>query len=55
MEKFTEKEKGCLTQYTSDLLKLMEEEQSMTVSDNRYTYTKQEIEILAVKVETIND
>lgn len=55
MDKFTEKEKGCLTEYANDLLTLMEEEQAMTVSDNKYTYTRQEIEALAVKVENIND
>lgn len=55
MEKFTKKEKSCLTEYATDLLKLMENEHVMTVSDNRYTYTRQEIEVLAVKVENIND
>lgn len=54
MEKFTRKEKDCLIEYTNDLLSLMEDEHICIVSDNKNSYTEEEIKVLAEKVEKIN-
>lgn len=49
MIKLTEKEKCCLLEYTNDLKQLMEQDNLSTISDNRCTYTRQEIEELTKK------
>ncbi|MEY8367044.1 hypothetical protein AALA22_15540 [Anaerovoracaceae bacterium 41-7] len=55
MEKFTEKEKGCLLEYTDELKQLIEEDNLATVSDNRCSYTWQEVDVLSKKIKKIND
>ncbi len=55
MEKFTEKEKGCLFEYTDELKHLIEEDNLATVSDNRCSYTWQEVDVLSKKIKKIND
>jgi hypothetical protein len=56
MDKLTEKEKACLLEYTNDLKQLMEQNNLSTISDNRCSYTRQEIDALEKKVKksTIN-
>lgn len=55
MEKLTEKEKDCLLEYTNELKQLIEEDNLNTISDNRCSYTWQEVDILSTKIKKIND
>ena len=55
MDKLTEKEKACLLEYTNDLKQLMEQNNLSTISDNRCSNTRQEIDALEKKVKKIND
>lgn len=55
MEKLTEKEKGCLLEYTKELKQLIEEDNMTIISDNRCSYTWQEIDVLSTKIKKIND
>lgn len=50
MKGFTEKEKDCLVTYVQDLLRVMEEENLLKLSDNQCSYTLEEIKILSEKV-----
>lgn len=54
MDKLTEKEKVCLLEYTTELQQLMEQDNLMIISDNRYSYTREEIKQLSRKVENLN-
>ena len=53
MDKLTEKEKACLLEYTNDLKQLMEQNNLSTISNNRCSYTRQEIDALEKKVKKI--
>lgn len=53
MDFFTQKEKDCLAVYVTDLLGLMEEEHTSIICDSRHAYHKEEIQVLAKKIDRI--
>lgn len=55
MEKLTGKEKCCLLEYLNELKTLIKEDNLLTISDNLYSYTWGEVDLLSAKIKKFNE